>query len=283
MQVRPPHFAEQGWYPAESRACQRAIDEYLRSFAGTPSASVAGIVPHAGWVFSGRIAALTFAALRPAAPDLVLLFGGHMRPGERPVCMTSGAFGTPIGEVAVDADFAAALATEFGAEIETPDRFYPDNTIELQLPFVRAIWPDCPVVAVQVAPGAGALEMGRWAADRASGNGRRAVAIGSTDLTHYGRNYGFMPKGAGEQALRWSREENDRPFIDRLLALDAAAAMEHALANHSACCPGAAGAATAFAAARGATGGQLLEHSTSFDVEKRGSPSMWVGYASIVF
>jgi hypothetical protein len=113
--------------------------------------------------------------------------------------------------------------------------------------------------------------------------GRSAVAIGSTDLTHYGRNYGFMPKGAGEAALRWSKDENDRPFIDRLLALDPADAIEHALDNHSACCPGAAAAAVAFAAERGSRAGALIEHTTSHDVEKRGSPSMWVGYASIVY
>lgn len=283
MQVRPMPFAEQGWYPGSRTLCQQQVDTYLRSFAGAPTAAIAGIVPHAGWIFSGRIAAQTFAALRAAAPDLVFVFGGHMRPGEPPICMTSGAFGTPLGDLAVDEEIAGELAAEFKAEVESPDRFYPDNTIELQLPILRAVWPDATVVAVQVAPGQGAIAIGQWASEVAKSRGRQAVAIGSTDLTHYGRNYGFMPKGAGDAALRWSKEENDRPFIDRLLELQPAAAMEHALANHSACCPGAAGAATAFAAARGATSGQLIEHTTSYDVEKRGSPSMWVGYASIVF
>jgi len=283
MQVRPTPYAEQGWYPGSRTLCQQQIDAYLRTSVGSPAATIAGIVPHAGWIYSGRIAAQTFAALRSAAPDLVFVFGGHMRPCEPPICMTSGAFGTPIGDLAVDEEIATALASEFKAEVETPEHFSPDNTIELQLPFVRAVWPEATVVAAQVAPGQGAIVLGQWAANVANEKGRRAVAIGSTDLTHYGRNYGFMPRGAGEVALRWSKDDNDRPFIDRILALDPGAAMEHALDNHSACCPGAAGAATAFAAARGATAGTLIEHTTSYDVEKRGSPSMWVGYASIVF
>jgi hypothetical protein len=106
-------------------------------------------------------------------------------------------------------------------------------------------------------------------------------AIGSTDLTHYGPNYGFSPKGQGEAAERWVRDENDKPLIDQLLALDAATAVEHARANRSACCVGAAAAATAASKALGATRGELLSYATSNDVRPGGSS--FVGYAGIVF
>jgi AmmeMemoRadiSam system protein B len=59
--------------------------------------------------------------------------------------------------------------------------------------------------------------------------------------------------------------------------------MTHALRHRSACCPGAAAAAVQFAAARGASCGQLIAHTTSHEIAPRGEPSTWVGYAGIVF
>jgi AmmeMemoRadiSam system protein B len=178
---------------------------------------------------------------------------------------------------------ASELISRFECQEESPQRFQPDNTIELQMPFIREVWPQAKVVAVQVPPDQTAEAIGQWAAEKTREHNINAVAIGSTDLTHYGANYGFTPKGSGEEAHRWSKEQNDRPFIDRLLKLDYKDAVDHALANHSACCAGAAAAAVAFAKSRGATAGRLIEHITSHEVESRGRPSMWVGYASIVY
>lgn len=283
MSVREPYFAYQGWYPSSPESCKQAVREYLDSFPGTPKGTIAGIVPHAGWVFSGRTAGLTYAALADVSPDLVFVFGGHMHPGQRCVCMPAGSFGTPVGDVPVHETLASELVSRFGCQEEAPDRFQPDNTIELQMPFVREVWPQAKVVAVQVPPDETAESVGLWAAEKSKEEGITAVAIGSTDLTHYGANYGFSPMGSGEEAHRWSREENDRPFIDLLLKLEYKDAVEHALLHHSACCAGAAAAAAAFAKSRGATAGRLIEHTTSHEIEPRGTPSMWVGYASIVY
>jgi AmmeMemoRadiSam system protein B len=255
MSVREPFFAYQGWYPSSPESCRQAVREYLDSFPGSPKGSFAGIVPHAGWVFSGRTAGLTYAALADASPDLVFIFGGHMHPGQRCVCMPTGSFGTPAGDVPVHEAIAAELVSKFNCQEETPERFQPDNTIELQMPFIREVWPQAKVVTVQVPPDETAEAVGLWAAEKSKE--QSAVAIGSTDLTHYGSNYGFSPRGSGDEALRWSKEENDRPFIDLLLKLDYKDAVDHALANHSACCAGAAAAAAAFAKQNGATAGHL--------------------------
>ncbi|HOX43594.1 MAG TPA: AmmeMemoRadiSam system protein B [Myxococcota bacterium] len=282
--VRPPIFARQGWYPEGEQACRAALEGYRRSFPGAPTGSLAGVVPHAGWVYSGRLAAWTFAALSAAAPGVVFVFGGHLGPGDPGACMPEGAFGTPLGPVEVEPELAEALVRRFGLARETPEEFEPDNTLELQMPILKATWPAARVVAIQAPPGPVALELGRAAAEEAGRRGLDCLAIGSTDLTHYGRNYGFTPQGSGAGALRWSKEENDRPFLEHLLAGRPAEATAHALAHRSACCPGAAAAAVSFALARGATRGALLEHTTSHEVEGRGGePRMWVGYAGLVF
>ncbi|MBN2494418.1 MAG: AmmeMemoRadiSam system protein B [Deltaproteobacteria bacterium] len=283
-ETRRPVFALQGWYPADEASCRRALEDYRRD-CPEASGSVAGIVPHAGWHFSGRLATWTFCALsRKVEPACVFVFGGHMGRADRPVCMPEGAFGTPLGPVEVDAELAAEAASRFDCLCETPERFTPDNTLELQMPILKFFWPQARAVAMQVPADADLAEaIGAWAAAAGQESGLAAVAIGSTDLTHYGASYGFVPKGTGEAAHRWAKEENDGPFIERLLAADGPAAVKHALENHSACCPGAAAAAVAFARARGASRGRLLGHVTSHEVDGRNGPSMWVGYASIVY
>ena len=113
--------------------------------------------------------------------------------------------------------------------------------------------------------------------------GRRAgesFVAGSTDLTHYGPNYGFLPEGLGDRALQWVRTVNDRRIIDSMLALDTAGAIEKALKERSACSAGGAAAAMSFARARGARSGELLRYMTSSDVYPADS---FVGYAGIVF
>ena len=104
--------------------------------------------------------------------------------------------------------------------------------------------------------------------------------IGSTDLTHYGDNYGFTPHGIGAGAGKWVKEVNDRRRIEALVAVELEKALERAGREHSACSVGAAVAAARFAERSGAQGGELLEYRTSYDL----SPSpFFVGYAGIIY
>ncbi len=282
MNVRAPVFALQGWYPVDQDRCSKTLDDFLGSFKTGTAGLFAGIVPHAGWVFSGRLAAWTIAALRQVSPELVFVFGGHLGPGHRPVCMTDGAWATPLGEIEVHHELAREIAERFDCVRETPESFEPDNTIELQLPIIKKLWPEARLVAVQVPPRAETMAIGQWAAAEVKKRGLVSVAIGSTDLTHYGSPYGFEPKGTGHEAHQWSKQ-NDRGFIDHMLALQVEQAVQHALVNHSACCPGAAGAAALFAKQMGASKGKLVDHLTSYEIEGSGEPGMWVGYAGMVF
>ncbi len=283
MQVRAPVFASQGWYPKDERSCRQSIEEFVEKSPEGLKGRYAAVVPHAGWAYSGRTAAKAFASLREEKPDVVFLFGGHMHPDHRCVCMPQGAFATPLGSIEVHEEMAREFVKTFDCDEETPTQFVPDNTIELQLPFIKWFWPDARIVAAGVPPNQRAEGVGIFSADLAARYNLQAVAIGSTDLTHYGPSYGFTPRGTGSQAHQWSKEQNDRMFIDDIMALDAQSAVSHALANQSACCGGAAAAAVGFARARGVKRGILVDHVTSHEVQGKGNPTTWVGYAAIVF
>ena len=104
--------------------------------------------------------------------------------------------------------------------------------------------------------------------------------IGSTDLTHYGEAYGFAPRGGGEDAVAWVKEENDRRVIDAFLRMEGERALDLGRSERSACSAGGAAAAIAFAAASDVRKGALVRYTTSWDVAPATS---FVGYAGILF
>ncbi len=282
-------FAAQGWYPADPEMCSaeiRRMEQGLSDSEKRPAEGwIGGVVPHAGWMFSGRLAFHVFREIARAAPEPVeriVLFGGHLGPGSRGWILTHGTWPTPLGDVPVDAEFAGRLAQESprGFLAVGPDGYEPDNTIELQMPFIRHCFPEAKVVALGVPARREGWKIGELAEKLAEELGGRTAFVGSTDLTHYGPNYGFAPAGYGPDAVAWVREENDRLSVDRIASLDPEGLVATALERHNACCPGAAASALAAGRQAGRERAMVLEYATSADVHP--GPS-FVGYVAAVF
>jgi len=163
---------------------------------------------------------------------------------------------------------------------ETPFVHGADNTIELQLPLVKYFFPKARILPVGVAPREEALRLGEEVGQLITGKGLKALVIGSTDLTHYGINYGFTPKGVGEEALQWVKQNNDKKMTDLMVQMDAPGMLEEARASQNACCVGAAAAAISAAKKLGGRKGELLVYRTSYDVQPHTS---FVGYAGVIF
>jgi MEMO1 family protein len=283
MATRRADFAG-SWYPAGRTDCLKAIEGFRRGARPCPDSGakrVGGIVPHAGWVFSGQTACNVFECLGGAGdPETVVLFGGHLHPGSGCYIMVDGSWETPLGDLEVDTQLASSLVREFPFQVEAEGSYRQDNTIELQLPFVRHFFADAGIVPIGVPPARVALDIGERVVELADSLGRRVVVVGSTDLTHYGSNYGFAPRGHGEPAVQWVRDENDRRVIDRMLAMDGAGVISEGLRNQNACCPGAASAAISGAARMGAGHGVELAYAMSCDIRP---DSSFVGYVGVLF
>lgn len=272
------------WYPDTAAGCRREIDAFLEHTAALPvpeAPVVGGIVPHAGWFYSGSLACRTIeAAARGEKPDTVVIYGMHLRPADQPRIMAEGAWETPLGPLAIDAQLAARLLDRGGFVVETTERFSRDNTIEVQLPLIRHFFGEVKILPLGVPPAPVAIALAREIAEHAAVLQRRIKAIGSTDLTHYGTNYGFAPRGSGPAALAWMRNENDRRIIDAMLQMAPAAVIDEALKRHNACCAGAAAAAIETARRLGAQRAQLLDYATSHD---KSPGTSFVGYTGVVF
>ena len=283
MKVRKSVFSG-SWYPGDVAGCEKEIKSFLKEYPTktvAKSALTGGIVPHAGWYFSGSIACNVIHCLKDEKPpDTFVIFGMHLHTSSPSYIMTDGSWETPFGEIEIEKSLAGALVEQFTFQIETAENYTQDNTIELQLPFIKYFFKDTKIVPIGVPPTQKSLEIGKAVADISNRLGLRVKVIGSTDLTHYGMNYGFVTHGTGPAALDWVRNENDRRVIDAMLAMDPDKVITEALANQNACCSGAAATAIAAAKQLGADKAEAIAYATSYDKSPGDS---FVGYTGIVF
>ena len=261
-----------GWYPDSAEKTAGFLSNI--PLPTTRQSGWACIVPHAGWSFSGKLAAQGIGLLGES--DVILLAGGHLKPGDELLMLDCGGFETPLGTIQADASLFKFIRKEL-APLESAA---PDNTTEVLLPIIRYFHPDTPIAVLRVPPGVTAERVGKAVTMYGMENKRRVGFVGSTDLTHYGSDYGFTPRGTGPEAFEWVRSVNDKSFINAALLYDWEEMIHVGVNNHAACSSGAAAAAAVFAAAQGAVHAELLTYATSRDIMPGES---MVGYASILY
>ena len=292
MMVREPVFARQGWYPLEREACVRAIEamKVAEPPADTPARPVAGIVPHAGWAFSGETALGVIRAITSRRQPKTFVLMGAWHRARRPagILFPSGGWETPLGIIEIDERLAREIASRAGElMIEDPEPHGPENSLELQVPLIQHEAPEAQIVPILVPHWNRAAELGRIVGQTIQSMAVDAVCIGSTDLTHYGPMYGFTPRGTGEAALAWVRDENDKRMLDVMVRLDAEAAVPEAQRSANACGAGAVAATLAAARELGAARGYVVSYTTSYDVMRermgRSDYEAAVGYVGVVF
>jgi AmmeMemoRadiSam system protein B len=192
------------------------------------------------------------------------------------------AFETPLGPITAARELAETLARDLdlGPDPADDPRSSGDNTVEVQLPFIKHLWPDVQLLVLAPPAAAEAVDIGRRTIELAQQIHKPLAVVGSTDLTHYGPRFGFTPHGTGPEAFAWAKNENDARLIDRILAGDAPGVLSEAEAHHNACVPGAAAAALTGAYQLGARQARLLAYGSSYDIQPG---STFVGYAGITF
>jgi hypothetical protein len=251
-----------------------------------PEKVVAGLVPHAGWIFSGAVAARVFAAIHArGSPETFFLLSAMHRWGpSRAAVYARGRWATPLGEIEVDAELAAdVLKAGDALLVDSPEAHAGEHSAEVQVPFIQYLFPQARIVPVLIPPDENATRAGEVIGQVLRAAQKPVAVVGTTDLTHYGRTYyGFAPAGTGERALEWART-NDRRVIDLILALRAEDIVSETAAHHNACGGGAVAATVAAGRTLGAEQGYLLEYTTSHHVMPHGPATDFVGYAAIVF
>jgi MEMO1 family protein len=234
------------------------------------SRKVLGLVcPHAGYVYSGAVAANAFFSLAAdGKPDTFVILGpNHTGYGNLLSAMREGAWRTPLGDVEIDSETADAIAAESGILDFDEVAHRHEHSIEVQLPFLQYIYgngfkfvPICFLMQDLES----AQEIGR-ALTEALAN-RNAVVIASSDFTHYESQASVERKDLA--ALKAVEALDEKKFYSILQA-----------ENVSACGYAPIAALMTYAKSLGASKAEVLCHKTSGDVT--GDKTSVVGYAAV--
>jgi AmmeMemoRadiSam system protein B/AmmeMemoRadiSam system protein A len=184
--IRPPAFAGT-FYPADRDELERTVEELLATANPVDGAPIALLVPHAGYAYSGPVAAAGFAQLRNGDYDTaVIIAADHQEPISDPIAVwPDGAFQTPLGDVPVNADLAHALVSA-NPQIKVDRAAHQgEHPIEVELPFLQQVCPKCSIVPILM--GRDDDQTVQLLADALIKTlpGRKAVVIASSDLSHY--------------------------------------------------------------------------------------------------
>jgi AmmeMemoRadiSam system protein B len=136
-------------------------------------------------MFSGPVGAYAYKAAAPGDFDVAVLVGpSHFVGFDGAALWPDGAFDSPLGAAAIDEAGARALAASPIVHA-LPSAHRREHSLEMQLPFLRRVRPDLPIVPVLIGHQRRATIESLAAAIAGAFAGRRALLIASTDLSHY--------------------------------------------------------------------------------------------------
>jgi AmmeMemoRadiSam system protein B/AmmeMemoRadiSam system protein A len=276
--VREPAVAGQ-FYPGDARVLAAAIDLLMKDARPPgPDRPIAIVAPHAGYVYSGQIAADAWSQAAGQAYDTVILLGtNHTTPGFDRVAVYPGrGLRTPLGTARADQSLASALLRECPDCVLDASVHAREHSVEVQVPFAQTLFPNAPILAAVVGSEDPATidRFGRALAKVLSG--RQPLIVASTDLSHWPSRRDAIA------ADRRTLEAMATLDADRLRSATSVASRTAPDLATCACGEAAVLAAMAAAKALGAARGRVVSYANSGDLPV-GEPDRVVGYGAVVY
>lgn len=276
--IRPPAAAGQ-FYPSDPGRLAKAVDAFVHdALAPSGERPIAIVCPHAGYIYSGQIAADAYNQAARYDYEVVVVLGtNHTTPGFDGVSVYLGeGYRTPLGVAPIDRALSEELVGLDDAVTFDPAVHRQEHSVEVQIPFVQRLFPDASIVAAVI--GTPDLDLCRRFGDTLAKvlSGRKALIVASSDLSHY---------PSYDDAVRV-----DRATLAAITRFDADSLN---VVFHSptggvpnlrtrACGAGPILVATVAARALGATGARLVSYANSGDTSV-GDRARVVGYGAVVF
>ena len=258
------------WYPGDPKALRGAIEGYFRN---VPDLAIRGeviglVAPHAGYIYSGQVAAYAYKAIRGEVYDAVIVISPSHRYHFQGVSLyRRGGYETPLGVIPVDEDLSERLIAASPLVADLPAAHAGEHALEIQLPFLQvALGAFTLVPLVMGSQDRQTCEGLAEAIDRAAGP--NVLIVGSSDLSHF-HSY--------SEAVQM-----DKIVLDHLAKMDAPGLLRDLSAGRCEACGGGPAATTLMASVkRGADRAKVLRYANSGDVT--GDRGNVIGYAAAAF
>ncbi|HTC62518.1 MAG TPA: AmmeMemoRadiSam system protein B [Candidatus Saccharimonadales bacterium] len=266
--IRPPAVAGR-FYPDDPPRLRSEVDSFLSgSDHEKKIRAIACIVPHAGYVYSGRVAGEVYRRLE--IPRTVILIGPRHYPRGAALAINSdGAWQTPLGMTPIDHLLAEKIVRAFPELREDDVAHSTEHALEVQLPFLQQLVPSFAFVPIVIGPAQWSTldRLGHAFAAVIAAEREPVLLIASSDMNHYESDAVTRVK--------------DRKAIDQILALNPRKLFDTVREEQISMCGYAAAVAVMVAAKElGATQAELIRYATSGEVN--GDMQEVVGYAGMV-
>jgi AmmeMemoRadiSam system protein B len=269
VRVRPPAVAG-SFYDARPDRLERDVRARLvgANVSGSPATAFGAVVPHAGYVYSGPVAAAVYARIR-VPRTCVILCPNHTGRGAPAAVDPSDAWRTPLGDVPVDRRLARRLQELAPSLEEDAAAHEREHSLEVQLPFLKAVRPDVEFVPVCLGEPRLALcrEIGDALAALAAEESEPPLMLASSDMNHY-------------ESRSVGKRKDDRA-LTRVESVDPEGLFRTVLTESISMCGFLPVTALLFAA-RAAGAGPAVVVARRDSGDETGDPSSVVGYAGVI-
>lgn len=239
------------------------------------------VVPHAGYMYSGAIAAHAYSYLahHGFAETFVILGPNHTGVGSDVSVMTEGKWETPLGEVTINHSLANRIRMGIINEDDRAHKY--EHSIEVQLPFLQFAAHtnqfDFVPICIAMQNFETSKEVGEMIANAIKQYEKRVVIIASSDFSHIGFNYMSMPP-AGSGVDEYTKKQ-DELALNQILQINPKGLIMAIQKNNISMCGYGPVAAMLIAAKRlEAKNAELLKYGTSYEVQPGNS---CVGYGAV--
>lgn len=266
MEIREAAVAGQ-FYPGSALELRRTVESLVEKTESLAEAK-AVLVPHAGYIYSGRVAGKVFSSVQ-LPKNFILLGPNHTGAGAELSLSPADAWRTPLGNVSVDTEMNRALKKALPELREDALAHRNEHCLEVQIPFLQLLQPDFrfSAICVRTAVYTALENLGHALAGVVRTWKEPVLLVASSDMTHY------------EDAETAARQ--DRHAIDQIVAVDPASLYRVVLEKDITMC-GFAPMVAVLTACRdlGAVSGRLIQYTNSG--EAGGDYDRVVAYAGIV-
>ena len=269
-EVRRPAVAG-SFYPGEAKALSRDVRDYLsRAFKEEVAGEIIALVsPHAGYMYSGLVAAHAFKIVEGMKFDAVVIVApSHRVPFQGASVYDRGGYETPLGVLPIDKDLCRKLMAESELFRFLPQAHSQEHSLEVQLPFLQETVGNFNLVPIVIMDQSYRTSEQVGQAIARAVKGKKVLLVASTDLSHYHRY---------EEAVQM-----DKVILDDIQAFDAQKLSRDLDSGKGEACGGGPVIAVMVAAKElGANRAEVLKYLNSGDVT--GDRSGVVGYGAAVF
>jgi len=212
---RQPAVAGQ-FYPSNPQELKKQLASFVSPVAH-PQSAFGCIVPHAGYMYSGHVAGMTFGSIK-IRKKIILVGPNHTGAGAQFSIMSAGTWHTPLGPVAIDSHLADCIIAGSKYLKDDPLAHAKEHSLEVQLPFIQYLEHDVTIIPIAVLSHDPHIlkEIGREIAQTVKKEGVESdcLLVASTDMTHYEPQESAQKKD--REALAAILELNEDRLVEKI-------------------------------------------------------------------